>query len=68
MKNTLILGLVGAAAIYAGRKFNLPIIGPALLGPAGTGPTYPIPAILPKNGYGLEWALIPAAGAWYLSR
>lgn len=67
-KTILIKGAVGAAAIYAARAFKLPVLNDLVGGPTSDGTTLPIPAVAPKNGYGLEWALAPAVVALYLSR
>jgi hypothetical protein len=68
IKETLILGAVGAAAIYGVRSF----MGPQNPMDAGTvqsrGALPLVPEFMVKNGWSLAFTIIPAAGAWYLSR
>lgn len=65
-KEILIMGAVGAVSIMVGRKIDA--LAPVYV----TGPekftTIPIPSIAPKDGFGMEWILIPAVAAYFLSK
>jgi hypothetical protein len=68
-KSALMLGAVGAGAVFATRSF-LPALANMTVSAKGPNPApTPIPGIFPsKDGYGAEWVLIPAAVGWYLTR
>lgn len=69
LKETLILGAVGAAGIYAARAF-VPSVGVVMdKGVPTTRGTIPlVPEIMTKNSWSFAFTLIPAIGAWYLSK
>lgn len=69
LKSSLILGAAGAAAIFASRKFKLPVAHGLVDGPAsGMQIASPLPNIGNPGNFGYEWAIVPAAIGWYLSR
>ena len=67
IKDAIMLGVVGAGAVLVLRKTGM---GNKIVSSAGNAKAtaIPIPAIAPKAGYGLEWALMPAAVAYSLSK
>ena len=69
LSQTLMHGLVGAAIVFASRATG---VGTSITASSDANvsmrQTLPIPGIMPSNGYGLEWVLIPAVGAYLLSR
>lgn len=69
LKETLILGAAGAVAIYAARSM-VPSIGAAMdKGVPTTRGTLPlVPEIMTRNSWSFAFTLIPAVGAWYLSK
>lgn len=70
MKNTLILGLAGAAAIYTVRK--IPALNTVTTNTPfnDNGKTVPLipPGLMARNSWSFAFVAIPAIGAWYLSR
>jgi hypothetical protein len=67
MKETLILGVVGAAAIYAARQ--IPAVGDIMdKGVTSNGKLLPVPDVMPKNGWSALFVAIPAGIAYYLSK
>lgn len=70
LKENLMMGAVGAAVVFAARSAAIPVVS-NLVNSAGAKTTtaIPVPPVMPaKDGFGAEWALIPAAVGWYLSR
>ena len=61
---TLTLAVVGAASIMLLRTVDA--VKDVYVTGDGAVVDLPIPAIQPKNGFGLEWVLIPAAIAYAL--
>lgn len=70
MKNTLILGLAGAAAIYTVRK--IPAINAMTTNAPFANNGKAVPGIshdlMARNGWSFAFVALPAIGAWYLSR
>jgi hypothetical protein len=60
----LTLAVVGAASIMLLRSVDA--VKDIYVTGDGAVVDIPIPAIQPKNGFGLEWAIIPAAIAYVL--
>lgn len=68
IKQTLIMGAVGAVGIVAARRVSASTIDGTGSG-ASSGQMLPfVPEIMPKNGWSFAFVAIPALGAWYLSR
>lgn len=70
LNNAIMLGAVGAAAVFAARSFGLPVVSKVVNDVKPNAPTIPLP--LPHIGkagdFGYEWAVIPAAIGYFLSK
>lgn len=69
LKQTLIVGVVGAVGIVAARKFVPAIVDGVNTATTTNGQLLPfVPEIMPRNGWSFAFVAVPAIGAWYLSR
>lgn len=71
LKSAITMGVVGAAGIFVLRKFLPPV--EKIVDATGANPmrfTLPMDPLAPiqPGGFGLQYALIPAAVGYYLSR
>lgn len=68
IKDTLLLGVVGAAGIFIARKIpTVENLMDQTHGPWNRGILIP-DTIGAKNGWSAPFWIVPALGAWYLSR
>lgn len=71
LNRALMYGAVGAAALYAARAFDVPGLGGIVhaQSPAKIATLkLPLPALGGQNGFGYEWAILPAALGYWLAR
>lgn len=67
LKRILTLGAIGAAAVGVGRASGL--LMPVLAGKSAKSTMVPLPKLaLSSTGYSATWAVLPAVGAYLLSR
>jgi hypothetical protein len=70
LKAAVMLGAAGAAAVFAARSFGLPVVYKVVIDVKPNAPKIPLP--LPHIGkagdFGYEWAIVPAAIGYFLSK
>jgi len=70
LKNAIVLGAAGAAAVFAARKFSLPVLDDFVSKSSPSVPVLklPLPHLGKAGDFGYEWAIIPAAIGYFLAK
>lgn len=70
LNDAVMLGAAGAAAVFAARSLSLPVVSKVVndAKPGATSIPLPLPHIGKPGAFGYEWAIIPAAIGYFLSK